>query len=113
MKAPIIKYTLLAIVGISVALCLWLFKTDSGHYAFCLMNETRWMKAQTQTELEGMIWSYNSTPISPSQSSWGNSYSLKEDERMIQYHILKDTNCPLDVVYNGNGQIQALFTSYE
>ena len=32
---------------------------------------------------------------------------------MIQYHILKDANCPLDVVYNSEGQIQALFTSYE
>ena len=113
MKTPIIIYALVAIVGISVALCLWLFKTDSGHYVFCLMNDTRWMKAQTQNELEGMIWSYNSIPISPSRSLWGNSYSLKEDERMIQYHILKDTNCPLDVVYNSEGQIQSLFTSYE
>lgn len=110
---PIIKYALLIIAGLLLAACLWLVKTEGGHYSFCLMNESRWRKAHAQSDLEAMLWSYNSQPISPAQSSWGYSYSLKDGERMIQYHILKDTNCPLDVVYNSEGQIQALFTSYE
>ena len=113
MKRTIIKYALLAIVGLLLAASYWLFKTERGHYAFCLMNEARWMKAHTQSDLEAMLWNYNSQTISPTQSAWGHFYQLNNGETMVQYLILKDPTCPLDVVYSSDGKIQALFTSYE
>lgn len=108
-----IKPVLVLIAGLLLTAGLWLFMTEDGHYAFCLMNEARWMKAQTRDDLEAMLWGYDSQAISPSQSAWGHGYPLRNGETMVQYHVLKDPTCPLDVVYNSEGHIQALFTSYE
>lgn len=55
MIAPIIKHALRASAGLFVAVCTWLFMAEHGHYAFCLMNEARWMKAHTQSDLEAML----------------------------------------------------------
>ena len=96
-----------------LAASLWLFRTANGHYAYCLMNEGRWMKAQTRGELESMLRGCSSQPIAPAQSAWGNGYRLKDGETMIRYHILNDPTCPLDVVYDTNHLIQAFFTTYE
>lgn len=113
MKNPILKYALASFAALLLMAGLWLFWTANGHYAYCLMNEGRWMKAQSRGELEAMLHGCNRQPIDPAQSAWGHGYRLKDGETMIQYHILNDPTCPLDVVYDTNHLIQALFTSYE
>lgn len=87
--------------------------TEPGHYVFCLMNEGRWERSETQAELEATLWFYTSRQIAPSESSWGHQYVLRDGERMMQYLILKDPTCPLDIVYDRNGKVTARFTSYE
>ena len=113
MKNPPLKYALASFAALLLMAGLWLFWTANGHYAYCLMNEGRWMKAQSRGELEAMLHGCNRQPIDPAQSAWGHGYRLKDGETMIQYHILNDPTCPLDVVYDTNHLIQALFTSYE
>lgn len=40
-------------------------------------------------------------------------YKLKSNERMMQYQILWNKDCPLDVVYDQNNNIVQIYTSYE
>ena len=89
--------------------------TDMGHYLFALALETRWSKAdpKTKQELEKYLFCYNIKTISPTQSWWGQNYKLNSDEKMIQYCIMWDEKCPLDVVVDTNNNIKAIFTSYE
>lgn len=107
------RTALLLALGLLLAAGGWLLGTERGHYAWCLMNEGRWMTARTQSELEAMLWNHDRRTIEPAQSSWGHAYELQDGETMVRYHILKDPTCPLDVVVGRDGGLRAFFTTYE
>jgi len=71
------------------------------------------MAAKSRTEMERIVVLFSSHEIRPEQSMWGKHYNLSPDEIMIQYRILWDSGCPLDVVYDTKGEVKAVFTSYE
>ena len=111
----IIKKISLILMSLTILCGAVLFLTGGGHYIFAFALETRWskVKPETKQELEKYLYCYYTKNISPTQSLWGWSYNLKPDEKMIQYCIMWDENCPLDVVYNNKNIIKAIFTSYE
>lgn len=113
MRKKIIILGCALVCGILLLTGGFIFGTGWGHYLFCLMNETGWEKAQTRQQLEAKLWWASSQTILPTQSRWGYQYVLKDGEDMVQYLILKDQDCPLDVVYDRNDRVKALFTSYE
>jgi hypothetical protein len=81
-------------------------------YLYCLALEDSWMQAKTRGEMEArLIGFYSVSEITPKVSGWGMGHSLKEGESMIRYLILGKE--PLDVVYAGNGDVVAIYTSYE
>jgi hypothetical protein len=86
---------------------------DLTPYFYACHLERSWSKAQpaTRAELEKYLHLYSIRQISPSESGWGKNYKLGEGERMVQYLIL--WNAPLDVVYNKDNRIMAIYTSYE
>ena len=93
----------------------FLVATGEHSYIFALMLESRWSRAKptTKTQLESYLHCYKTRQIAPSQSMWGRHYEIKPGERMLQYCILWDERCPLDVVYDDTDNIKAIFTSYE
>lgn len=103
----VVMLSLLLVAGF-VALC---YSTPLS-YLYCLAREKSWSAAKTEAELDRRMWAfYSKRSIAPSNSSWGWSYTLKPDERMIQYLIFSKE--PLDVVLDGQSRIVAIFTSYE
>ena len=88
----------------------YLFAT--GPYLWALHLESKWRPAnpQTRAELESMLSLYTKSDITPEQSGWGRDHKLQSGERMTQYSLL---GAPLDVVYNRDNSIVAIFTSYE
>jgi len=110
-----IKLLITSYIIFLILVVFYFFATDTGHYLFALALETRWSKAEPKTkqELEKIIFCYNIKTISPTQSLWGSKYKLNSDEKMIQYCIMWDEKCPLDVVVDTNNNIKAIFTSYE
>lgn len=100
-------------LGLLLAAGGWLFATEPGHYVWCLMNEGRWMKAQSRSELESRLGFHDRRVIEPAQSAWGHAHVLQEGETMVRYHILKDPTCPLDVVVGPDGSLRAFYASYE
>jgi hypothetical protein len=92
-----------------------LYKTNNLNYYFALYLESKWNKdknLKTKKDLEKYVlkWSVVRT-ISPKDSMWGSGYKLKENERMVQYLILKTE--PLDVVFDDKDNIIIIYTSYE
>ena len=70
------------------------------------------MKATSEEELESrLIAFYSKSSIMPGRSLWGRDHVLEDGQRMIQYLIFAKE--PLDVVYNSDGTINAIYTSYE
>ena len=98
-----------------VAALIW-FTADGGPaYFYALHLESKWSKAdpKTKADLEKYLHCYSLREIKPKDSMWGNGYELKSGERMMQYGILWNNNCPLDVVYDKDDNISAIYTSYE
>ena len=98
-----------------IAALIW-FTADGGFaYIYALHLESKWSKAdpKTRADLEKYLHCYSLREIQPNDSMWGNGYELKNGERMMQYCILWNKNCPLDVVYDKDDAIRAIFTSYE
>jgi hypothetical protein len=113
------KYiSLVAAIAVVIAVggfLTWFTATGGTAYFYALCLENRWSKAdpKTKSELEGYLHLYSLVQIDPKTSLWGRSYVLQEGERMMQYRLLWDKKCPLDVVYDKQNNIKAIFTSYE
>jgi hypothetical protein len=103
------------LASLFLAVCVWLTATGTTAYLYALHLESRWTKADPKTKevLEKYLNCYTLREIQPTDSRWGIHYELKAGERMLQYSILWNRNCPLDVVYDTNDAIRAIFTSYE
>lgn len=98
-----------------IAALIW-FNADGGFaYFYALRLESKWSKAdpKTKDDLEKYLHFYSLREIQPKDSMWGNGYDLDDGERMMQYRILWNKNCPLDVVYDKDDAIRAIYTSYE
>ncbi len=82
-------------------------------YIYAVHLEDKWEKAnpKTKPELEKFLDHYSTHIIEPSESLWGSGYELRKNERMVQYLIL--WSMPLDVVYDNEDNIKAIYTSYE
>lgn len=104
-----------AAAGVLVAALIWLTASGTAAYLYALHLESKWSKAKpkTKTDLEKHLHFYSLREIQPHDSPWSNGYELEDGERMMQYRLLWNKNCPLDVVYDRNDAIQAIFTSYE
>ncbi len=110
-----IKYFIVLIFFILIAMSIWFTAIGGTAYIYTGYLESRWIKENPSTmqELESILKFYSKHEITTAESSWGGYYILKSDERMIQYRILWNKNCPLDVVYNDKDKIVRMFTSYE
>ena len=97
---------------IAVAI-LFAFATGMVPYFYACSLENRTLSAKTREEMEKIVSLSSIHEIQPKDSMWGSQYKLKPGERMIQYRILWDENCPLDVVYDAADRVQVVFTSYE
>lgn len=82
-------------------------------YLYATRLEGQWVQAKvgSRSELEQHLWLYSTREISVRESCWGSSRQLAANERMVQYLIL--WHAPLDVVYDSDDRIQAIYTSYE
>jgi hypothetical protein len=89
------------------------FASGWAAYVYACSLEDLTLSADTRSEMEGIVRLSSSREIQPEDSSWGNGYALRPGEEMVQYHILWHDACPLDVVYDEAGRVQAVFTSYE
>ena len=98
-----------------IAALIWLTATGTTAYLYALHLESQWSKAdpKTKPDLEKFLYCYSLREIQPKDSMWGNGYDLKDGERMMQYGILWNKKCPLDVVYDKDDNISAIFPSYE
>lgn len=95
-----------------VALLGVLFYATPLSYLYCLAREDSWEQAKTRGEMEDRLFGlYSESRITPAVPGWGMGCSLKEGESMIRYLILGKE--PLDVVYAANGDVVAVYTSYE
>jgi hypothetical protein len=100
-----------AIVGVSAAIVALCYTTPLS-YLYCCARENSWLAAKTESDLDRRILAfYTKQPIAPSNSMWGWDYTLKPDERMVQYLIFAKE--PLDVVFDRDSRVVAAFTSYE
>ena len=98
-----------------IAALAWFTATGTTAYLYALHLESKWSKAEpkTKVDMEKYLHFYSLREIQPKDSMWGNGYELKDGERMMQYCILWNKNCPLDVVYDKDDAIRAIYTSYE
>lgn len=108
------------IIGIAAAIAIiaviaWFTAIGGTAYLYALHLESKWSKAdpKTKVDMEKYLHFYSLREIQPKDSMWGNGYELKDGERMMQYCILWNKNCPLDVVYDKDDTIRAIYTSYE
>ena len=103
------------IIAIIIFFLSFFIFSSTGHYFIALFMESRWNKVdpKTKEELESYLYFYNTKIINPTNSMWGCKYDLNDSEKMLQYQIMWDKNCPLDVVYDSNNNIKVIFTSYE
>ncbi len=96
------------LIAVPIALC---FFTPLSYF-YCLAREGSWMKAKSEAELDARIGAFHTKrSITPKDSLWGKSHSLKPGERMVQYLIFGKE--PLDVVYDRQSRVVVVFTSYE
>ena len=105
----------LAAVAALVTAAAWFTAAGGTAYLYALHLESKWRQAapKTQADLENQLHGYSSREIQPKDSIWGSGHELQPGERMMQYRILWNKNCPLDVVYDPDGQVRAIYTSYE
>lgn len=95
-----------------VALLGILFFATPLSYVYCLAREDSWMQAKTRAEMEErLIGFYSESEITPEVAGWGMGRQLKQGETLIRYMVLGKE--PLDVVYAGDGDVVAIYTSYE
>jgi hypothetical protein len=120
MHMPISKKRLGVAIVIAFVCCMiwfatWFTMTGGTSYFYALCLENAWSKAdpKTKSALEKYLHLYSMVQIDPKTSLWGRNYVLQDGERMMQYRLLWDKKCPLDVVYDRNDNIRAIFTSYE
>jgi hypothetical protein len=101
-------FAAVTLVGVAIVLCY----TTPLSYLYCLARENSWLAAKTEAQLDSRMWAfYTKRSIAPSNSMWGWSYTLKPDERMVQYLIFDKE--PLDVVFDRQSRVVVAFTSYE
>ena len=105
----------LAAAAVLVAAAAWFTATGGTAYLYARHLESKWRQAppKTQADLENQLHGYSLREIQPKDSSWGSGHELQPGERMMQYRILWNKNCPLDVVYGPDGDVRAIYTSYE
>lgn len=105
----------LAAAAVLVAAAAWFTATGGTAYLYALHLESQWRKAapKTRADLEKHLHGYSLREIQPKDSIWGRGHELQPGERMMQYRILWNQNCPLDVVYDSDGHVRAIYTSYE
>ena len=98
-----------------IAVIAWFTAIGGTAYLYAGYLESKWSKAEpkTKVDMEKYLHFYSLRKIQPKDSMWGNGYSLKDGERMMQYCILWNKKCPLDVVYDKDDNISAIYTSYE
>ncbi len=98
-----------------MAAFIWLTASGTAAYLYARHLESQWSKAapKTKADLEEYLHFYSMREIQPQDSIWGKGHELKAGERMLQYGILWNKNCPLDVVYDKDDQVIAIYTSYE
>jgi hypothetical protein len=94
---------------------VWFTYTGGTAYIYARYLESKWAPAAPKTKqaLEKHLHLYYTRTIDPKDSMWGSHYQLRENEHMIQYCILWNKRCPLDVVYDSQDNIVRIFTSYE
>jgi hypothetical protein len=113
MKASILKAAGV-VTGfiVLVAVGILLLYASPLSYLYCLSRENSWLKATDEKELEHrLIAFYSKSAITPEKSSWGRDHVLRDGQRMTQYLIFGKE--PLDVVYNADGTVDTIYTSYE
>lgn len=93
----------------------WFTYIGGTAYIYAGYLENKWIKEnpKTKNQLEKHLSLYSIHEIKPQESMWGNKYQMKDNERMLQYRILWNRKCPLDVVYDSENNIKRIFTSYE
>ena len=110
MKTKAIKIATGVLAVIAVGFLL-LYVTPLS-YLYCLSREDSWQKATTESDMESRLLAfYTKSSITPGESSWGRNHVLASGQRMTRYMIFSKE--PLDVVYNGDGSVDAIYTSYE
>jgi endonuclease/exonuclease/phosphatase (EEP) superfamily protein YafD len=109
------KLLLVVFLAFGAPTAVWFVATGGHSYLYALLLESKWRAARPQTkqEMEAILSFYREKEIQPAQSSWGRNYHLEQGERMVQYQILYDSSCPLDVVYDSEDKVRVIFTSYE
>ena len=81
-------------------------------YVYCLSQEATWLAAETQAELEASIGvPYTRAVVDPSASEWGSGRVLAPGEQMVQLRVLGIE--PMEAVYDADGRVTSLYTSYE
>jgi hypothetical protein len=111
----ILKYTSLCLATIFIIFVTWFTWIGGTAYGYASYLEAKWIKdhPKTKGDLEKYLNLYSLHQIDPKTSMWGWHYELQPGERMMQYRILWNKNCPLDVVYDESDKIIHIYTSYE
>lgn len=99
--------------GVAFVVVFLVTVSGSAPYLWALHLESKWSpaKPRSEVELESYLSLYSKKEIQPSESAWGCEHRLQAGERMIQYLLL--WSAPLDVVYSSDGELVAIYTSYE
>ncbi len=82
-------------------------------YFWALSLESKWTAAhpKTRAEMESHLSLYTLREIQPSQSAWGSKHPMQTGDKMIQYLLFWTQ--PLEVVYDRDDRMSAIYTSYE
>ena len=103
----------LLVLGLASGALGVILNASTISYLWAGVLEVRWSKAdpKTRREMESYLSLYRISEINPFESSWGKLHVMRDGDRMLRYVILWDA--PLDVVYDRDDRVQAIYTSYE
>ncbi len=109
------KYLILIIFSVLITTTIWFTWVGGTAHLYALWIESKWGEAnpKNKKELEKFLRYYSEHQIHPENSVWGSNYKLQPNERMVQYRILWNKNCPLDIVYDHKAPQQNLWVDWE
>jgi len=101
---------ILVLVAVLVGACLF-FPFISYRLATYEYEKLVQAKPPTKDEVEGILFLYRAKQIDIKNSAWGKTYQLGSGDVCFQYLILGTE--PIDIVFNQELQVKAIFSSFE
>jgi len=105
------KLTVWISCAVVVGLLYFLYSLASYRLADYQYEMLLKSQVKSKADVERILFLYSVKPIDIKESLWGNTYKIGQGESCCQYRILGRE--PIDVVFDAQGQVKHIFSSYE